>query len=1026
MVTGIRQRLTGAFAPLLAALVLLGVPAAALAQGQAGTIGGRITDQTTGTGLEAARIVMSGTSRIETSNRDGDYRFRGVVPGTYQVRVLRVGYRPLVQSATVGAGEDATLDFALEPAPVQLDEVVSTATGEQRKLEIANAISTIDVDAVARLSPITEFTNLISGRAPGVQVLKSGGTTGTGTRIRIRGSNSVSLSNEPLYYIDGVRSESNAISSTLDIGGFGVGDPGNQSPSRINDLNPDDIDNIEIVKGPAAATLYGIQASNGVVRITTKHGTPGRPRWNLFSEVGGVSDNNTYPLNYNGRDPGNDDFDGFCILQFELDGLCTQQSVDVYSPLENKDTRPLKTGFRQQHGLNVSGGSDVGTYYLSAGYESEDGVFRLPKFEEDSIRDLLGSVPKTQIRPNALEKLSLRANLTGNLSKNADVSAELGYVSSNTRFVENDNSFLTITGSAEASGQVPEIDRGWFFIPAQLFAEVANQGAERFTGALTGNWRPAGWLTTRATFGYDIVNRNDFNFFPTGQVADFADNLAGVIIDNRFQVSQTTVDLGGTARFQLSPAVGSKTSVGGQFFRDLITGTFASGRGLAAGSSTIAGAANTDASEQTAESRSAGAYVEEELALKDRLFVTGALRFDDNSAFGKDFNATTYPKASVSWLMSDEPFWSPQSFINTLRFRGALGVSGQQPGTTDALRFFTSTPGRKDGGATTGVTIGNLGNPNLKPERSRELEVGADAGFFKDRVTVELTYYNKRTKDALILRPIAGSAGSTGSQFFNLGRVKNSGWEIAIDTRIIDAPSFAWDLTVSGSTTKNKVLELGTDVDRIDVGFYQQHRAGYPLGGFWSRTLTGFDDANGDGIIDATEFTVSDTAEFRGSALPTKELSVNTAFTFLNGHVRLGGQVDYRGGHLVDNSIENFRCTPVLNCRGLVDRTAPLDEQARAAAVLNIGANEFAFLEPGWFIKLREVSLTFFMPDSWARAFRSDQLSLTLAGRNLGTITDYSGVDPEVNAFGQDNFSSSDFESQPQVTYWTARLNIGF
>jgi TonB-linked SusC/RagA family outer membrane protein len=1026
MVTGIRQRLTGALVPLLAALVILGAPPVALAQAQAGTLGGRITDQTTGTGLEAARIVMTGTSRIETSNRNGEYRFRGVAPGTYQVRVLRVGYRPMVQPATVGAGEDATLDFALEPAPVQLDEVVSTATGEQRKLEIANAISTIDVDAVAKLSPITEFTNLISGRAPGVQVLKSGGTTGTGTRIRIRGSNSVSLSNEPLYYIDGVRSEGSSISSTLDIGGFGVGDPGNQSPSRINDLSPDDIDNIEIVKGPAAATLYGIQASNGVVRITTKHGSPGRPRWNLFSEVGGVSDNNTYPLNYNGRDDTNPDFDGFCILQFELDGLCTQTSVSVYSPLENEATRPLKTGFRQQHGVNVSGGSDVGTYFLSAGYESEDGVFRLPKFEEDSIRSLLGSVPNTQIRPNALERLSLRANLTGNLSKNADVHAELGYVSSNTRFVENDNSFLTITGSAEASGVVPETDRGWFFIPAQLFAEVANQGAERFTGALTGNWRPAGWLTTRATFGYDIVNRNDFNFFPTGQVADYLDNRAGVIIDNRFQISQTTVDLGGTARFQLSPAVGSKTSVGGQFFRDLVTGTFASGRGLTAGSSTIAGAANTDASESSVESRSAGAYVEEEIALKDRLFFTGALRFDDNSAFGKDFNATTYPKASVSWLMSDEPFFGRSSFINTLRLRGALGVSGQQPGTTDALRFFTSTPGRREGGAITGVTVGNLGNPNLKPERSHELEVGADAGFFQDRVTVELTYYDKETKDALILRPIAGSAGSAGSQFFNLGRVKNSGWEIAIDTRIIDAPSFAWDLTVSGSTTKNKVLELGTDVDRIDVGFYQQHRAGYPLGGFWSRRLTGFDDANGDGIIDATEFTVTDTSEFRGNALPTKELSVNTAFTFLNGHVRLGGQVDYRGGHLVDNSIENFRCTPVLNCRGLVDRTAPLDEQARAAAVLNVGANEFAFLEEGWFIKLREVSLTFFMPDRWARAFRADQLSLTLAGRNLGTITDYSGVDPEVNAFGQDNFSSSDFESQPQVTYWTARLNIGF
>ena len=160
----------------------------------------------------------------------------------------------------------------------------------------------------------------------------------------------------------------------------------------------------------------------------------------------------------------------------------------------------------------------------------------------------------------------------------------------------------------------PDVNRGWFFIPAELFAELANQGAERFTGALTGKWRPAGWLSTRATFGYDVVNRKDFKFFPTGQVADFTDNRPGVSIDNRFQISQTTVDLGGTARFQLSPAVGSKTSVGGQFFRDLVSGTFASGRGLAAGSSTIAGAANTERQQTTVESRSAGAYIEEEIA----------------------------------------------------------------------------------------------------------------------------------------------------------------------------------------------------------------------------------------------------------------------------------------------------------------------------------------------------------------------------------------------------------------------------
>ena len=211
MTTGIRQRTTGIVVSLLAAAALCAPTAVAA---QSGGITGRITDQATGSGLEAARIILTGTPRIATSNRDGQYSFRAVAPGTYQLRVLRVGYRPEVQTATVTGTESVTLDFAMTPAPVQLDEVVSTATGEQRKLEIANAISTIDVAAVAELQPITEFTNLISGRAAGVQVLKSGGTTGTGTRIRIRGSNSVSLSNEPLYYIDGVRSESASLSTT--------------------------------------------------------------------------------------------------------------------------------------------------------------------------------------------------------------------------------------------------------------------------------------------------------------------------------------------------------------------------------------------------------------------------------------------------------------------------------------------------------------------------------------------------------------------------------------------------------------------------------------------------------------------------------------------------------------------------------------------------------------------------------------------------------------------------------------------
>ena len=1023
MVTGIRQRFPGAVL-VLCALALL---APATAAAQAGSITGKVTDQAGGAPLEAARVLITGSNRIETSGREGQYTFRNVPPGSYQLRVLRVGYRPDTGSVAVTDGP-VTLDFAMEPAPVQLDEVVSTATGEQRKLEVGNAVSTIDAAQVAQLQPITEFANLISGRAAGVQVLKSSGTTGTGTRIRIRGSNSISLSNEPLYYLDGIRLESGSSSTTLNIGGFDDGSSENAGPSRINDIVPDDIQDIEIVKGPAAATLYGIQASNGVVRITTKHGTAGPPQWNLFSEIGAVSDHNTYPLNYYGRDSTaatGADFDGFCNILANLNGDCTQTELQSYQALNNPATRPYKAGLRQSYGANVSGGSEQVTYFVSGAYENEIGPFRLPKIEEDSVRAVRGTVLDNQLRPNALEKFSVRTNINATVSKTFDVDASVGFLSSNTRFIENDNSFLTVNGSGTASGNVPEVKSGWFYTPAELFAELADQSANRFTGGFTGNWHPREWLTGRATIGYDVVNRTDVQFFPTGEVADLNANRAGLRFQNRFDISQTSVDLGASARYHLSDAVGARTSVGGQFFRDLARGNFATGRGLPAGSGRIGGAGSTEARDTLIESRSIGSYVEEEINVKERLFVTGALRFDDNSAFGQNFNATVYPKSSVSWLLSEEPFYNIKA-INTLRLRGAFGVSGQQPGTTDALRFYNPVSGKKDGVGTTGVTFASLGNPNLKPERSRELEVGLDAGLFQDRVSVEFTYYNKLTRDALILRPVAPDIGASADQFVNLSRIRNSGFELAISTRIIDKPSIAWDLTLSGSTTHNKILELGEGVSPIFVGFYQQHRAGYPAGGYWAPTVQ-FSDANSDGIIESDEVSLSDSAVFRGSALPTKEASLNSQLAIFGGKVIIGTQFDYRGGHLVDNSLEQFRCFSVQNCRGLYDASAPLEQQALVQATfLPGGGNSVAFLEPGWFIKLRELSFTFEAPDRWARAFRASRLSLTLAGRNLWTITDYSGVDPEVNAFAQDNFATGDFESQAQVRYFTARLNVGF
>jgi TonB-linked SusC/RagA family outer membrane protein len=1014
------------------------------AEAQEGSVTGTVTDQATGDPLENARVVLVGPNRVEATGRDGKYTFRGVPAGSQVIRVLRLGYRPASDTTEVTGGELVNLDFALIPAPVQLDEIVTTATGQQSRLEIGNSVATIAAAQVAEEAPITEFSNLLSGRASGVQVLKSSGATGTGTKIRIRGSNSVSLSNEPLYYIDGVRMDATPDGYAYNIGG--------QSTSRLNDLNADDIENIEIVKGPSAATLYGIQAANGVVLITTKKGVPGRARWNAFVEQGAVTDPNTYRTNYFGRsdDPAWDqsgDSPSGCTLIDVAQSSCVQSRVEAYNPLNDDNQRPLAPGHRQQYGLNVAGGTEAATYYISAEYEGEQGVYKLRGFDFDSVRDATNdNIPDEQVRPNELDRLTFRANGTAKVASNADLQVSLGYLTSQLHLPENDNTLNSVIGSGDGSGYPQDINRGWYLVPAEIYAERNRQGIGRFTGGLTANWRPLGWLATRATFGYDVTNRQDTQFWPTGEINPDAyptQNLGELNI-TRAQTSQISVDLFSAATYQVSSNWDGRTAVGGQFFRNLNTNSFAQGRGLSRGTEAIFGAATTDASDDYVESRSAGGFVDQQMSYRNRLFLTAGLRLDDNSAFGKNFNTKPLPKFSASWLARDQ---KQEGFLNTFRLRAAYGQSTQQPGSTDALRFYAQAAVRKDAASGSGVNIANLGNADLKPELSQEIEAGFDAGMLDNRVSLEATLFYKQTKDALIEREIVPSLGTTSTQFFNLGQVSNKGIELRLDTRIIDNPNFAWDLTFSGSLTDNNLDELGEGIEPITLGFIQRHVEGYPLGGIWDRPILSFNDANGNGVIEPAvyddagnliapdEYVVGDTAVFRGSAIPTREFGLRSNFSFFRNLFSLGALFDYRGGHWIENGTDSFRCGGgVIYCRALVDPAASLEDQASAVAYTYGdpgGFSEWGFFEPAWFIKLRELSLTFNAPDHIARLLGASRASLTLSGRNLWTIDDYSGIDPEVNGFGQgreggSNFAATDFFSQPQTRYWVARLNLGF
>ena len=262
---------------------------AATTEAQQGRIAVRVTDAATQQPISQAQVQIVGTSLGGLTGSDGRALVRGVAPAVHQVRVLRVGYAEQKKQVTVAANEEATVDFVLGPVAISLAPVVTTATGEQRRVEIGNSVAQIDAAKVLESAPVRNVDDLINSRTAGVAV-QTGTQTGTGSRVRIRGQNSLNLSNDPIYVIDGIR-------MTSDIGSNRYGTGGGNA-SRVGDINPEEIENIEVVKGPSAATLYGTDAANGVIVITTKKGRAGAARWNFYGEGGYLEDRNTYPWNY--------------------------------------------------------------------------------------------------------------------------------------------------------------------------------------------------------------------------------------------------------------------------------------------------------------------------------------------------------------------------------------------------------------------------------------------------------------------------------------------------------------------------------------------------------------------------------------------------------------------------------------------------------------------------------------------------------------------------------------------------------
>jgi TonB-linked SusC/RagA family outer membrane protein len=1005
LVTSAGRRIRG-LATAFVALALLAPTAALFAQGgQTATITGRVLDRASNQPLTAAQVVVVGTQRGAITGEDGSYRISGVAPGRVQLRAQRIGYEAQTQLVAANAGETVTANFTLGTSAIQLDEVVTTATGEtQRRRESGNVVATILPDP-ERLAVASNMSEVLNAKAPGVYVNTSGGTIGGANRIRIRGASSVSLNNEPLLIIDGVRLNNDIVNTTNVSGGVGVG---GQTSGRLNDLNPEDIESIEVIKGPAAAALYGTAGANGVIQVRTKRGQVGRTRWTTFIEAGELHEVTNYPANFarEGTRTSNGTITNFCTLNSEALGLCVPTATPIFewNPLE--DASPFIDGWRTQYGLSVSGGGDALSYFVSGDLEREQGV----------------------LDPNRNRKVNIRANLHSQLRDNLDLSVNTAYLQSRLNFPQNDNNILGVLGGGLLGFAFDDpVARGYLAgqTPAEIFALQVNEDVDRFISSVNANWQITPWLTAVGTTGLDYLDRRNQQLVPPNRVF-FGALPEGNRQSNPTAIWNYTLNTGLTANFDLVESLRSSTSVGVQYTQEKLSGPRAFGAKLLGGTGSLAGVtARFAVNEANTDNKTLGAYVQEQLAYRDRLFLTLAARTDNNSAFGENFGWITYPAASLSYVISEEGFWPQNSFFNNLRLRTAYGQSGQRPSFRDAITYFSAQTVELGGVDQPGVTLGGTGNIDLKPERSSEFEVGFDAGFLDGRIGLEFTYYDKQTKDLLIARPLPPSLGLSASRFENLGKSSNKGIEMLLNAQIVSFENFKFDVTGQYSTNSNKLIDLGTlpngnPVPAIVFG-RQQHRNGLPLGGYFQRGIS-FNDANNDGIIDQTEITLTDTSVYLGNPLPKKEWAITPRVEVFK-YFTVTALFDHKGDFFQFNNTDRFRCN-FLNCIENYDRNQPLDRQAA-----NLGqalGTDAGYIEKGDYTKLREVTLTIAAPQSWARRVRTSALSLTLAGRNLKTWTDYRGFDPEVNSTPTANFGTSDFLTLPPLRAYSARLNVAF
>jgi TonB-linked SusC/RagA family outer membrane protein len=1000
--------------------VLWGGAAAAQSTGstaRGGTITGTVLDSTSQAPLFGAEVFVVPDGGVQVSrgvrvDAAGRYTLIGIPAGPVTLRARLVGYAPKERRVSVSDGATVTASFSLVPHSTQLDQVVITGTGgATQKRAVGNVIETIKAADVLEVAPARSVEQLIGARTPGLIVLPATGQVGTGAQLRVRGASSLSLSNDPLIYIDGVRMDASVAQGQAQRGGAGA--------SRLNDINPEDIESIEVIKGPAASTLYGTEASNGVIQIITKRGRSGATHFDFTTRQG-----TNWLANPEGRAG---------LLYGKV--AATGQVIDfnLYQHEEQVGNGPIFTNGRNQgYNASLNGGTDNNRYYMSTSYDNDVGV-----------------VPW-----NWDKKFSTRANIDAGVGTKLRLQGSAGYIRDRIRLaqeaidVDPFSQLVWGTPLTMDAGQ-----RGFNQTPPEEWPSVESHADnDRTTLSLTAMYEPTAWFSHRLVTGLDINSEDNWRLYPRqplGNLDFLGNNGLGNKTVERASRNFLTLDYSGSLKYGLSDALRFTTSVGLQHYRSELSTITATATTFPAGPiTTVTGGATRDGQESYVANATVGMFVQQQAAWNNRVFLTAAIRGDDNSAFGKSFKAAYYPKLSASWVISEEPWWHAP-FIDDLRLRAALGAAGTQPGTFDAARLYSPSVGYQN---QPGLIPSSFGNPELRPERSREMELGFETTVLNGRADLSYTHYGRTITDAIVNSPIPPSVGFPGSQVINIGRVKGWGDELSANLRVLQGRRVSWELGTQLASNGNRIEDMGgIPFLTVGGGGQAQNRVGFGIGDFFLYKVR-------SATLDAGGFVTSATCDggtgksglemggpdvpcsaaprvFWGHSQPTWQAGFNSTVTLFQ-RLRLYARVDGNGGHLQSDTeiraLHNQGSTEAV-----ILRNDPLLQEYRSIEADAPGTYAAGFL------RLRELSATYTIPTPLVARMGASGATISLAGRNLSMLwtaaqgwnTSRDGEvyvpiagqhvwDPEIRAVGQ--LSNGYQTILPPTASFTATLRLNF